>query len=90
MFAGHEQEIKLSFHKDLTGVIADRFGSKVFVTKDDARPDHFIVKTNVKISHQFFGWLLALGDKVILLSPENAVQDFKTHLNNINKLYLEV
>lgn len=90
MFAGDECEIELSVHSDLIGVIADRFGNKVFVTNDPQRDNHFIVKTNVNISEQFFGWLFGLGDKIILLSPGFAVDKFKNHAKNINRIYEEV
>lgn len=90
MFSGEEQEVKLSVHKDLVGVIADRFGSKVFVTNDELRENHFIVKTTVKISEQFFGWLFGLGDKIILLSPTEAVEKFNSHIKNIFNVYKEV
>ena len=90
MFAGTESEVKLSVDNSLVGVIADRFGNKVFVTKDDDNSNRFIVNVKVNISHQFFGWLFALGDKVKILSPESVKEKYKNHIDNVLSYYKEV
>ena len=90
MFAGTETEVKLSVDNSLVGVIADRFGNKVFVTKDDDNSNRFIVNVKVNISHQFFGWLFALGDKVKILSPESVKEKYKNHIDNVLSCYKEV
>lgn len=87
MFAGDTQEITLSVDKGLVGVIADRFGKNIFITSDDDNDNNFIVKVNVNISDQFFGWVFALGDKVKITAPENVCERFKLHTEKVARLY---
>lgn len=89
MFAGESVELTLSVHNSLVGVIADRFGKNVFITRDDNKQDFFILKTNVNISGQFFGWIFALGDKVEIVSPEEVRALFKAHVGDVSKIYRE-
>lgn len=87
MFAGERKEITLSVSKSLTGVIADRFGKNIFITSDENNEDNFIVKVNVNISDQFFGWVFALGEKIEIVSPEDVRSRFKEHCEKVSKLY---
>lgn len=89
MFAGEQKSIELSVHKDLIGVIADRFGKDVFITKDQNNDDHFILNITVNISSQFFGWLFALGDKIKIISPDEVVKEFKKHAKKVSNIYRE-
>ena len=85
MYAGDETTIKLSVDNDLIGVIADRFGKDVFVSKESNAT--FCISVKVALSPQFFGWLFALGDKVKLLSPPDAVGKYRDYLESVSKLY---
>ena len=87
MFAGETTEVTLSVDKSLVGVIADRFGKNIFITSDDNNDNNFIVKVNVNISDQFFGWVLALGDKIEIISPESVRARFQTHIEKVARLY---
>lgn len=87
MFAGDTQEITLSVDKGLVGVIADRFGKNIFITSDDNNDNNFIVKVNVNISDQFFGWLFALGNKVRITAPESVCARFEAHMDKVAELY---
>jgi predicted DNA-binding transcriptional regulator YafY len=89
MFAGEEVMVTLSVDNSLVGVIADRFGKNVFITKDENCENHFLVRVNVNISEQFFGWLFALGDKVKIVSPEDVAKKFKRHSRKVSNLYKE-
>lgn len=90
MFAGKATDVTLSVHKDLVGVIADRFGKNVFITDDKYNPDNFIVKVSINLSQQFFGWMFALGDKIKIIAPADAVDEYKNQLASISNLYKEV
>ncbi len=89
MFAGEKALITISVDNSLAGVIADRFGKNVFITADENNENHFLVRVNVNISEQFFGWLFALGDKVKIVSPEEVVKKFKKHSRKVSNLYKE-
>ena len=89
MFAGEKASVTLSVNKSLVGVIADRFGSNVFVTSDDERSDCFRVTVNVNVSDQFFGWVFALGDGVRITSPADVAEKFKNHSLKVSAVYKE-
>lgn len=75
MFGGEECEVKLSVANDFIGVIVDRFGSDVFIIKQD--DGHFIVNVKVMLSPQFYAWVFGLGGGVKILAPERAIMEFK-------------
>ncbi len=81
MFGGDETEVKLSVDNSLVGVIADRFGSDVFITKET--DNSFYITINVLLSPQFYAWVFGLGDKVKILSPKKAQDEFKEQLEKV-------
>lgn len=89
MFAGESVMVTLSVDNSFAGIIADRFGKNVFITADEENENHFLVRVNVNISGQFFGWLFALGDKVKIVSPEDVAEKFKEHSRKVSNLYKE-
>ncbi len=89
MFAGKPVSVALSVDKTLVGVIADRFGSDVFVTADDKNESNFKVVVNVNVSDQFFGWVFALGDKIKITAPKEVAEKFRNHARKVSALYEE-
>lgn len=87
MFGGTETEVTLSVDNSLIGVIADRFGNDMFISKDSETS--FRVNLKVMLSPQFYGWLFGLGDKVKILSPASVAEKYIYHLNEIMKIYSE-
>lgn len=85
MFGGKETAVKLSVNNSLIGVIVDRFGKNVFVSRES--DDTFCVTVKVVLSPQFFGWLFALGTKIKLLEPNSAVKEFSEYLKDVERLY---
>lgn len=85
MFGGEEKAVKLSVDNSLIGVIVDRFGQNIFVTRES--DSTFCVTVKVVLSPQFFGWLFALGTKVKLLEPGDEALEFAKYLSNVSKLY---
>lgn len=85
MFGGEECEVKLSVDNDLIGVIVDRFGMNVFVSKET--DSSFCVNLKVMLSPQFYAWVFGFGKKIRILSPEKAVCEYKERLNDILNEY---
>lgn len=85
MFGGEETDVTLSVDNSLVGVIVDRFGKNVFVSKET--DTSFRVSVKVMLSPQFFAWLFGLGNKIKILSPSTAVQEYKAMLEDISALY---
>lgn len=85
MFAGEEETVTLCCKKELTGVIIDRFGKDVTMRPKDE--DTILVRVNVAVSRQFFGWLAGLGASVKVESPERIAREYQEYLKEILKQY---
>ena len=60
--------VRMRFTRDMVGVVLDRFGTDVWIVPDDK--GHFIASFEAYYNQQFVGWVLNLGNKVKILSPE--------------------
>lgn len=85
MFGGEEQLVKIECHNSMAGVMLDRFGKDVSLIKKDA--EHFTVNVRVAVSRQFLAWVIALGDGVKIVGPENVVQQLKDEINALVERY---
>lgn len=85
MFAGEEETVTLCCEKGLTGVIIDRFGKEVAMRPKDET--HILVRVNVAVSRQFFGWLTGLGAAVRIEGPERIAGEYQQYLNEILRNY---
>lgn len=81
MFAGEDAEVTLLCENRMIGVIIDRFGRSVSVTRQGS--DSFIVRVKVSVSPQFFGWLSSLEGGVRLTAPAEVVEQYRAHLENL-------
>ena len=86
MFGGEETEITLSVDNSLVGVIADRFGSDVFISRES--DESFRVNIRVMLSDQFYAWLFGLGNKVKIISPKTAINGLKNKISHIYDIYM--
>ena len=68
MYGGNEETVTLRLPNYLVGVILDRFGKDISVRAEDEQ--HILVRINVVVSGQFFGWLAGLGKEAVVTSPE--------------------
>lgn len=85
MFGGEETEVTLSLDNSLVGVIADRFGSDIFISQET--DSSFRVNVRVMLSPQFYAWLFGLGEKVKIIAPESAAREYKQQLSKALELY---
>ena len=85
MFGGKEETVTLRCRNDMAGVIIDRFGTEVNITKKDKQ--YFNARVSVQVSPQFFGWVFSLGDGVQISGPKSVVDRMKTELKNVMNLY---
>ncbi len=86
MFGGIETKVKLKFKNDLVGVLIDRFGKDISIRKSDEE-EWSETSVDVAISDQFFGWLFALSDGVIIASPEDVKDRYRQELLKITERY---
>ena len=86
MFGGKRVRLTLRFANSLLDTAIERFGTKgLKYSKFDE--NHFTVNPEVEISDQFFGWLCGFGNKVKIIAPDFAIEDFTAYLNKIRATY---
>lgn len=71
MYSGETATVKLRFHRSLTNVVIDRFGTETMLIPDGE--DYFVFTVNVAVSPMFLSWIIGFGNKAKVLHPENVV-----------------
>lgn len=87
MFGGDEESVTMQFNNDIVGVVIDRFGKDIIISKCDE--NSFKVTVDVNVSPQFMGWIFALGGDVKILAPKSVVTQFRKQSKKVSKLYKE-
>lgn len=85
MFGGTKTNVRLSVDNDCVGVIADRFGKDIYVTKES--DSTFSVSVDVMTSKQFYAWVFGLGGKVRIVAPKNVVDEFKSQFESVKNSF---
>ena len=85
MFGGKEETVTLRCKNEMAGVIIDRFGTEVNITKKEKTT--FNVRVNVQVSPQFLGWVFSLGEAIEIVSPKSVVDRMKDEIDKIAKFY---
>lgn len=85
MFGGEEQNVTLKCKNEMAGVIIDRFGTEVNITKTTR--ENFTVRVSVQVSPQFLGWVFSLGDGVEIVAPASVREKMKKSLKDLAKAY---
>lgn len=87
MFSGTEKTVRLLCHKSMIGIMVDKFGTDVAMRPEGE--NHVMVRVDVAVSPQFFGWLAGLGERVQIASPEEVKEEYRNHLVKILDIYNE-
>lgn len=85
MYSGEVKHVKMRFSNHLANAVIDRFGEDIDMINDDGR--HFIIRTDIEVSPQFFGWLCGLGRAAKILGPEDVIEEMREHVNKIADMY---
>lgn len=88
MFSGTPRGVEMRFINPLLDTVIERFGTGAN-TFYSALPDkrHFVVKTDIEVSSQFFGWICGFGNKAKILNPPSVVDGMKEYVSKIQKVY---
>ena len=86
MFGGEEKKVTIEADNDMVGVMIDRFGKEIIIAP--AGKDKFRITVNVAVSRQFLGWIIALGDGVKIVGPEDVVVEMKQEARRLAEQYL--
>lgn len=87
MFGGKETQVTLMAENEKIGILIDRFGKDIPISKVDDQ--HVKTTVNVAISNQFLGWIMSLGDGIQVLGPESVVTSMKGEIQRLYNLYFE-
>lgn len=74
MFGRETTTVRMRFHKNLAGVVIDRFGQDTMLIPDG--DEHFIFSMDIAVSPLFLGWLAGFGDRAKILSPQSVIDQF--------------
>lgn len=86
MFDGKEQRIRLVCANAKIGILFDRFGTGIPIWPA-VHKDWSETEVLVKVSEQFFGWLIGQGKNVRLIGPKMVVEQYRQALiDEINSL----
>ena len=85
MYPGKPETVEIKFENSLMNSVIDRFSERVVTRRVD--DEHFVITVDVQLSPTFFGWVFKFGDKAEILSPQNAVDEARSMVESISKLY---
>lgn len=78
MFGGEEMPVTIQFANRLIGVVIDKFGKDIRITK--VGDEHFTITTPVVVSPQFYAWVFGLQGDATLVAPQSVVDGFEKHI----------
>ena len=87
MFGGEEEEVCLEFSEGLLGVVVDRFGAEVPVTRIGR--NRFRVTVQASVSPLFLSWLFGFGTEVRVVAPKQVAELMREQAKAVAKLYKE-
>jgi len=85
MFSGEEKRVTIVAANSYAGIIFDRFGNDVNAKAID--DDHIEIEVDVNISDQFLGWIVSLGNDVVITEPREVVERMEEMLQERIEIY---
>ena len=80
MFRGEQKEVTLRFHDRLIGLLYDKFGENLRITRIDSKTCEATV--TVQVSPPFWSWLFMLSQDLQMVAPEDLVNEYWARLNS--------
>ena len=80
MYGGQLVDVVLEFDDKLIGVVYDKFGED---TKMIRAGDKCIATVKVQISPVFWGWLFQFGRQMIVISPAEVAEEYRSQVNQL-------
>ena len=75
LYDSEHAEVELICENAMMSTVLDHFGTKIKPVQVDA--EHFSFMVEVSLSPTFFAWVFEFGGKIIIKSPQKAVNAFK-------------
>lgn len=83
MFSGKNENIKLQLANHLIGVIIDRFGTEIPISR--VNENEFSIFVTIQASPRFYGWLASFGTDAKIISPQYVKDAYKEYIKKIMK-----
>ncbi len=87
MFGGEEAVVTLEMPERMVGIALDRFGREIDIRRKAGEEERLLVRAEVAVSRQFFGWLAGLGADVAIVSPADVAGQYRDYLKEILRRY---
>ena len=78
MFSGDETVVDIIFANEISGTVLEKFGTDIFMYPVNDK--QFKAKLKISVSPFFFSWILGLGDKAEIISPEPVLEKMSEFL----------
>ena len=85
MFSGEGTNVSIKFENELVGVVLDRFGVDVRISKEDEK--HFVCRVKVAVSPQFLAWVFSFGNRAEIISPDSVVDEMRRMISEVKGKY---
>lgn len=85
MFGGEETNVSIKFENELVGVVLDRFGTDVRISKEDEK--YFVCRVKVAVSPQFLAWVFSFGNRAEIISPDSVIEEMRRVLSDVKEKY---
>jgi len=74
MFRGERREVTLRFRDNMIGILYDKFGEELHITRIDSKTCEAAV--TVQISPPFWSWLFMLSENMRLIAPDDLIEEY--------------
>lgn len=88
MFDGDELVVELECNNSLMKYIVDQYG--VDVDTEVCTEDTFIARVPAMLSPTFYSWIFQFAGQMKIISPEKAVEEYKSQVKKVFNSYKEV
>lgn len=85
MFSGEETDVSIMFNNSLVGVVYDRFGIDVPISRADE--EHFVCHVKVAVSPHFLSWVISFGNKARIVSPQSVIDELYNLVASVKDNY---
>lgn len=85
MYGGVEEWVRIKCDNSLAGVMIDRFGKDVSMTRLNEK--QFVATVDVAVSRQFMAWVIGLGDGAEIIGPESVVDEMRKEIKRLALQY---
>ena len=81
MYGGQTTDITIQFSDKLIGVVYDKFGEDTKMVR--INENNCVASVKVQISPTFWGWLFQFGRQMIVISPAEVAEEYRSQVNQL-------